>query len=497
MHFGYRLHMECLEDENIIRNISLSEVPSKFYIGDSYLTQICIAPYVSRSEIKETRVVFENPMADAILKAFETFNYLILEVDNYYFSLWKTEDSKFFYFFDGYQKRFDGYLDPYIGFSILFSTNIIDYIIEIIVNRILKISKSSMKVHGLKIIYLKKLTKQEMKSKKRFKVAKSKCIRPFSAADVEQLNDVPSTVDSVAPILSKSQQEILSEKLEEKPQHLKITDLNSPSLALPKQLAYHEIMKAIEKKISMVSKGEIKNESIELMRQIHSDILKKVTGIQNGEEFFIANKCQSKIKIKKQEKHPWCPCGKFIGTAEKVLVKTDLDDLMNEREIILNLNRDEEKTQPETSKASKPQNLISHFQNLPDGTKIICGTKSLYKISLNPQIYDYENFSILAGVSAIIASTRYRISSWSSIIVDYILGCAEIMSGIIELKNRMDFYTHDEHILPKIHMNKKFYNLAMKAVMNGYFKDLENCLLKAFKFMGKCLQLILINFNFM
>lgn len=301
--------MDCLEEDATVRNISLPEIPSKFYIGDSYLTQICIVPYVQRSEIIETRVVFDNPIADAILKSFHLFKYLIIEVDNYYFALWKTEDGKFFYFFDGYQKRFDGYLDPYLGFSILFSTNIIDYIIEIIINRILKISKTSLKIHGLKIVFLKKLSKQEMKSKKIFKVVKTKCIRPFSADDAEQLKDVPSTIDSVVPILSKSQQDIMNEMKEEKPQHLRITDLNSPSLVCCKRLAYHEIMQSLEKKLSMISKDEVRNETMELMYEVHSEILKQVTGSSaNHSEFVLAKRCKNKPH-KKDKKSRWYACG--------------------------------------------------------------------------------------------------------------------------------------------------------------------------------------------
>lgn len=482
MHFGYKLHMDCLNEEGIIRNISLPEVPSKFYIGDSYLTQICIVPYIFRSEIKETRVVFDNPIADIILKGFQMFRYLILEVDNYYFSLWKTEDSKFFYFFDGYQKRFDGYLDKYLGFSILFSTNLVDSIIEIIINRIVKISNTSLKIHGLKIIYLKKLSKQEMKSKKLFKVTKMKCIRPFSADDAKHLKDVPSTVDSVIPILSKSQQDIMNEKPEDKPQHLKLTDLNSPSLVCTKLLAYHEIMASLEKKLSTIRQPEVRNETMELVYEVHSEILKKVTGQSSESKHAIVRRSQSKSNgSKKSKKKLWYSCGKYVGVAEKVLIKTDLEALNNEREKLLNTKISNGEFQSPESK----QEFVSHFQNLPDGTKIVCGTKGLFKVKLNPRIFDYENFSILVAVSAIITSTRYKISSWSPQTVDYILGCGEIMSGIIELKNRMDFYTHDEHVLPEVQLNKKLYRLSMNVVINGYFKWLEQYLKKTFEVLGK------------
>lgn len=276
MHFGYKMHMDCLQDGNTIRNLSLPEIPSKFYVGDSYLTQICIVPYIQRADVEETRVVFDNPIAEAILNAFQLFRFLILEVDNYHFSLWKSEDNKIFYFFDGYQKTIDGYIDPYLGFSILLTSNLIDSIIEIVINRLIKITNGSLKIHGLKIIYLRKLSEQE--SLTSFKMTKEKCIRPFSADDVEKIKDAPSTVDSLAPLFTKSQLEIMSRVNADKPLHLKITDLNSPSLVCCKRLAYHEIMRSVERKLSTVKQPEIKNESVELMFEVQSEILRKITG---------------------------------------------------------------------------------------------------------------------------------------------------------------------------------------------------------------------------
>jgi hypothetical protein len=128
---------------------------------------------------------------------------------------------------------------------------------------------------------------------------------------------------------------------------------------------------------------------------------------------------------------------------------------------------------------------VSHFQDLPDGTRIVSGTKNLFKLQLNPKIFNYENFSILVAVSAIITSTRYKISSWSPETVDYVLGCGEILSNMIELKHRMEFYTHDEIVLPNIQMNQKFYELSIKAVLNGKFKALENYLKNILKVLGE------------
>lgn len=174
----------------------------------------------------------------------------------------------------------------------------------------------------------------------------------------------------------------------------------------------------------------------------------------------------------------WTPCGEFIGTAEKVLLKTDLDCLMNEREEILNSNDFEGEEEKDCKIPQKDE--VSHFKMLPDRTQIVYGTKSLFKIPLNPNIYDYENFSLIVAVSAILISTRYKISSWSTETIDYVLGCGGIMSNSIKLQHRMDFYTHEEHILPKIHLHKKFYNLTMKAVCCGALKWLEKDLKNIF-----------------
>lgn len=489
LHFGYKMHHDCLEG-GIIRNLALPEIPSKFYVADSYLTQICIAPYIQRRDVEETRVVLDNPIAEAILEAFETFRYLLLELDNFTFALWRSEDSKYFYFFDGYQKTLDGYNDTYIGACFLFMANIVDFICTSVINRLTKISENSLKIHGMKIIYLRKLTKHEMKNKKIFKLANVKCIRPFSANDVEKLEESPSTVDSVTPLFSKSQLQVMSMKPVEKPQHLKITDLNSPSLVCCKRLAYHEIMASVQKKLSSIRMPEVRSETMNLMYQVHSEILRNITGetrttLKDCRESNLRGKSHENIKgwVKNEKTNKWAPCGEFVGVAEKVLVKTDLDCLKQERIAIINTEDDDDDDDDENVEQesdTEEESRFSHFQKLPDGTRIISGTKSLFKLPLDPRIFDYENYSVLVSVAAIVTSTKYIISTWSSETIDYVLGCSEIMSNVIELKNRMDFYTHDEHILPNIHINDKFYHLKMMAVLNGPFKSLESSLKKLF-----------------
>lgn len=509
LHFGYKFHMDCLEDPHVIRNLSLPEIPSKFYIGDSYCVQIAIAAYMAHSRLIHTRFAFDNPITTALIQSLNSFRCLLLELDNCMFAVWRTEPASIYYFFDPYQKNVDGDVDFFYGTSTLFVYETIDHLCEHLCERILRIQhcdSTYLKIHGLKITELKKLTKKEQRNKPIFKMANLKCIRPFTADDAQKFLDVPSTVDSIAPLLTKAQQMKALEKTPEEPLYRKITNLNSPSLVRCKSEAYDDIMASVEKKLSTIKQPQVYDKTIEIMREIYSDICVKIEKCASADD---VDKCLTKKKTTKakNEKKPkdvkswkrdpktnkWTTCGEFIGVAEKVLLKTDLECLEQEREEILNQSEDDESSDEENNDTKKDKMMTlsqeklipSHFQEMPDKTQIIRGTKSMFKIPLvmiplENDVYNYENMSVIIGIAAILTSTKYSIATWSSETVDYVLGCGQIMSGAIKLKHRMDFYTMSEHILPKIHIKDKFYDLHMRAIADGEFQMLESYLEKIF-----------------
>ncbi|KAL7020308.1 hypothetical protein ACKWTF_011465 [Chironomus riparius] len=496
LHFGYKLHMDCLEDPKVIRSLSLPEIPSKFYVGDTYCVQIALIAYVHHVLLTETRFVFDNPITAALIESLDSFRCLLLEVGNYSFALWRTEPANIYYFFDPYQKNVDGDIDYYCGMSTLFVYETIDHLCEHLIERLLKIphaDQTYLKIHGMKIIELRKLSKKEQRNKPIFKMANLKCIRPFTADDARNFLDVPSTVDSIVPLLTKAQQLKALEKTPEQPLYQKITNLNSPSLVCCKMTAYDEIMASVERKLSIIKQPEVIDKTMEIMREIHSEILHNIEmcdGVDDVDKCLAkksARKVDSKIKEvnswkKNSMTNVWTPCGEYIGNAEKVLLKTDLENLQQERDEILNQSDDEDsdecndEMENETMTLSQERLIPSHFQIMPDKTQIVRGTKSLFKIPLDADVYDYENLSVIIGIAAILTSTKYSIATWSPETVDYILGCGQIMSGSIKLKHRMDFYTVSEHKLPKIHIKDKFYDLQMRAVANGEFDMLEKYL---------------------
>ncbi|KAG5672850.1 hypothetical protein PVAND_002939 [Polypedilum vanderplanki] len=474
LHFGYKLHSDCLNGEKAMRSIQLTEIPSKFYVSDSYCVQIAIAAYIQRTKMTTTRFLFNNPITTALIESLKVFKCLILEVDNYSFAVWRSETADTFFFFDPYQKNLNGQIDHYDGAAVLLMFNTIDHLCENVITRLLaapRFAASELKLHGMKIIELKKLNKKQLKNRPKFRLASNKCIRPFTADDAKLFQDVPSTIDSIVPELTKEQQTKLFEEKLKKSKCQEATDLNSPSLVCFKMRAYEEIMASLEKKLSVMKHQEVSNETMEIMREIYSEILLKI------DENDKMDGGKSKVNLLQSES----TCGELMGIAERVLLKTDLNCLEKERKKLLKkLENPSEETidiiNDEELTLSKEKLVKSHYQELPDMTQIIRGTKSIYALPLDPNIFNYENYSVLIGISAILTSTKYSIATWSPEIIDYILGCGQIMASALKLTHRMSFYTADEHNLPKIHINDKFYDLKMTAIANGEFNQLENYL---------------------
>lgn len=485
LHFGTKLYTSCLED-GPIRNLTLTDIPSKFYVGDVYRVAITIAPFLKRVKIEQTRLFCDNPITKVLKNIIDTstFRCLLLQIDNFTYAIWQMMSTDVFYFFDGYQKDVAGNRDRYEGTSCLFMTENIDRLCEIVVNRVTKTPRSensTLNIHGMKVVELTKLSEKEQKCKPRLRLMKMDCIRPMSGDESRKFEDSPSTVDSVAPILTAKEILKLREKQTfEKPQHRQITDLNSPSLVCCKQKLYDDIMSPVDEKPSLILRNDFSRDTFEVVRAVQSEIVRKAL---DGESTEYSEEQKFDRENIKKCKPCEVNCGKFVTCAEKVLLKTDLDCLKQERdELLRNAAYTKNPCDNDEDDQEKPAvDERSQFQKLPDGSEIVRGTKKMFELSLEPRIYDFENLSILVGISAIITSTKYSIGSWTNETVDYVIGCGHIMSGALELKNRMDFYTMEEHHLPKIHIKDKFYSLKMVAIQNGTWRELERILKKLFK----------------
>lgn len=257
-HFGAKLYSDCLQG-GPIRNLTLLDIPSKFYVGDTYRAGIIIAPFLKRitPAIKPMRLFCDDPVTPAVRCLMETspFHCLLLQIDNSCFAIWKMKSTDAFYLFDPQQKDVDGNVDLSEGTSYLFLLGTIDRVCELIVNRISKLPKSSkgtVNIHGLKINELTRLTEKEQKCKPRFKVAKMDCLKPVTADDVEMLEESPSTVDSIAPMLTAEEIKTLRE--------------NPPG-------KLKSAMSSAEETLSMIQRKEFPRETFEVVRCIHSDIL--------------------------------------------------------------------------------------------------------------------------------------------------------------------------------------------------------------------------------
>ena len=250
-----------------------------------------------------------------------------------------------------------------------------------------------------------------------------------------------------------------------------IPNLTSPS---PNANLPIEIMSTVDGKLSFIEREDCSRETFEVIKKVQSEMVQNAIEdeLMYGEDGEGNESEGGRNKCNPCEKD----CEHSTVSAEKVLLKTDLCCLEQERDEVL-------------KNAGKPQDFFpelleqekSVFEKLPDGSEIIRGTKKMFELPLERKIYNYENLSVLVGISALVTSTKYSIGSWTPETVDYVTACACIMSGAVKLNSQMDFYTYEKHQLPKIHVRNKFYSLKMAAVQNGMWCHLEKILGKVFK----------------
>lgn len=265
LHFGTKLYSDCLQD-GPARNLTLLDIPSKFYVGDLYRAGVTIAPFLKRIVPKKKRLFCDDPLTPALRCLFKTspFHCFLLQIDNYAFAIWQMRSTEVYYFFDGQQNDLDGNPDHYEGSSCLFMLGSIDKLCELVVKRLSvlpKSAKATFDIHGLKIIELTKLSEKEQKCKPRFRLDKPECIKPMTEDDVEAFEEPPSTVDSIVPMLTANEIKTLREKLPEKPEHLR--------------KFYEDVVSSIEEKLSTVQ-AQYSLEAVELVKCIYSDIFQRL-----------------------------------------------------------------------------------------------------------------------------------------------------------------------------------------------------------------------------
>lgn len=237
LHFGSKLYSDCIEF-GPIRNLKLSDIPSKFYIGEVYQASITISPFLDRIGLKNTRFFCDSAVTKALRDILQNspFHSLLMQVDNVTYAIWQMTSSNVFYFFDGHQNDVDGNRDMYEGSAFMFMVGSIDKLCAFVwsrLNKLQKSPKSTLYIHGMKIFNLKQLSEKQQKSKPMLRLRKTEYIKPMTPEIAETYQDSPSIVDSFAPVLTSKQilkmQEELSEK-SQKPNEVVEEKLSSESI---------------------------------------------------------------------------------------------------------------------------------------------------------------------------------------------------------------------------------------------------------------------------
>ena len=290
LHLGMKLYRDCLEDG--IKDLTLIDIPSKFYVGDFYRAGITISPTLKRVKLKPSKFYCDDPITQALRDLLKTsqFHCFLLQIDNNAFAIWRMRNSEVYYFFDGQEKEADE-TDEDEGTSCVYMVGSIDKLCQIITTRIAMVpmtSHGTMDIHGLKVIELTKLNAKEQKCKPRFKMVKMDCIQPVTIEDVEKFQETPSTVDSFAPLLTVNELKLLRDE---------------SSLVVSKARIYKNIMSSVEKKLEDIE-NDMPLETVELVRVIYSDILRKIIDDVDT----TSAKTSAKYSIRKATKDRPCGC---------------------------------------------------------------------------------------------------------------------------------------------------------------------------------------------
>lgn len=317
LHFGTQLYRELLQGEPT-KNITLLDIPSKFYIGNFYRIGISLVPFTKRVKLARTRVFCDNSITKALRCLFEKamFRCFLLQLGINTFAVWQMATTEVFYFFDGQQRDLNGHLDHNEGTSILFMTANLEKLCSLVVQRVMsqpQAANATLEVHGIKVVEISKLTEKEKKCKKGFRVKKLDHLRPMTPEIAKTFEEPPSTVDSITAVLTNDQikRMLMQENLLD--ENLKTPKFNSTSPVCCNAEAGSED----------ATPGEVK-ESISLftsnlVQTVFSGILEKITqedGELNGE-------CDKPEQPRVDKKPCGAGCGKFVAYVDKIYLKRE------------------------------------------------------------------------------------------------------------------------------------------------------------------------------
>lgn len=460
LHFGTRFYLDCIDGSSKkggpLRDLKLIEIPSKFHVGDSYQATIAIVPSIQKVELHDEAI------RKAIRSSFDlSFHCLLLQIDNLTLSLTQMKTSRNFFLYDSTQRDSEGNLDHFDGKATLLMFINLDDLCKCVVERIKRFSHSSssqLDVHALRIIELLSLGKNsEHKKLPKFVLRKSQSVCPMTTSCARILNDSPSKVDSVVPLLTTEQHEALRqvEEVKKKPEYLTTTDLNSESLVCHVKCRMND------------EKEKRKPTTDIIVYEVYEEMMKKATAANAPQKSDDKNKKEEDSGMKQTN-------DRFVTCAEKILLKTDLRCLQRERVDVIqkfNMYVDPFKV---LAVAKKRDGEVSHFNVMPDKSAIVRGTRTLTDTQFPVEsLYNVENFTVITAISALITSSFHPVESWSCETVDNVISTAHCMSKFVHLKHRFDFSTIVEHRMPKVQIDNRLFNVKFVAIANGDWNEIE------------------------
>lgn len=164
--------------------------------------------------------------------------------------------------------------------------------------------------------------------------------------------------------------------------------------------------------------------------------------------------------------------------AERIFPKTDLGHLKEmRRKLIHGIDEKLEKSDTKIQSKDILLEIETNFQELPDGSEIISGTKNLEEINIS---------ELFIGLSSILISQKYVVSTWDINVVDLVITTAVKLSETIQINERI-LYEKKLIQLPDMKLGSTELKSNLRKICSGKFGVLRKMLEDSFNNYSKLL----------
>lgn len=428
------------------QHVIINDLPEKYVLG-TYKASLKKTPFFYTGTVTEYCKKFEDSLLTCGLN--ELFNNkwdaALLQIDNSVVGIWR--DSELFYLYDPFRRGKAGQvLDPedYLskGTAVLQLHSNFESFLKVLYQKALKMRRGGkLFLHAIKVGCIKPIMdgKQRKLRYPKLKLTPETYAVPSEKKDEEAGGDKPDATGAEDDKQNKKSKKSKKDKKGKKDKK-KLEKICSIESLKP------------DERIPVFDNRDI-------IEGVVDDIISNV--VNNLSE-------------------PTVGRPKLYKTAERVLLRSD-KEYLEQLKYMVKHDQDYDNVnlaflaepEPETPPITLEEELAvpSNFQNLPDGTWIIFGTKSMPRL-------DEDQTKLVGLLSAIITASltgRYKISTWTRSLIDYAINSTENFGE--------DFPTYQYALgallakkIPTLGLGKRTYSIKIQNVIKS---DLQKPLRQA------------------